>query len=201
MAAVIEIREHGPEVTQRQRYSHYFAVAFCLLGMFLGINLRDSALLATTQYADTRAGVRAFYPENWLIDTSSPDFVFRVRDMTQPGFKTTMQVSMQPISPQTAIRNVIEILSLTRMQTLAQYTILSIDPYELEDQPEAIAVGYAYASGENDPFLESVPSVVRGLDILTIKRGQAIIISFRSDADTYEKNLPYFEQFLDDLEF
>jgi len=199
--AVIEIRERAPETTQRQRYSHYFAVAFCLFGLLLGLNLRDSALFATTQYADTRAGIRAFYPENWLIDTSSPDYVFRVRDMTEPGFKTTIQVSMEPVSPQTAIRNVIEALSLERMQTLAQYTILSIDPYFLEDQPEAFAVSYAYAAGNTDPFLESVPEVVRGMDILTIKRGQAIIIGFRSDADTYEQNLPIFERFLNDLEF
>lgn len=199
--AVIEIRERGPEVTQRQRYSHYFAIAFGIIGFIIGINLRDSTLLATTQYADTRAGIRAFYPENWLIDTTSDEYVFRVRDMTQPGFKTTIQVSMYPVSAQSTIRNVVESLALTRMQTLANYSMGSVDPYFLEDQPEAFVVEYAFSTADNDPFLEAVPSVVRGQDVMTLKRGQAVVITFRSDASTYEQNLRVFEQFLDDLEF
>ena len=199
--AVIEIRERGPEVTPRQRYSHYFAIAFGIIGLFIGLNLRDSTLLATTQYADTRAGIRAFYPENWLIDTTSSEYIFRVRDMAQAGFKTTIQVSMYPVSAQSTIRNVVESLSLNRMQTLANYTFGSVDPYLLEDQPEAFVVEYAYSTAESDPFLEVVPSVVRGQDIMTIKRGQAVVITFRSDADTYEQNVRVFEQFLDDLEF
>ncbi len=199
--AVIEIRERGPEVTQRQRYSHYFAMAFGILGLIIGINLRDSRLLATTQFADARAGVRAFYPENWLIDTTSNEYIFRVRDMTQTGFKTTIQVSSYPLSAQSTIRSVVESLALNRMQTLAEYSMGSPTEYFLEDQPDAFSVEYAYAVAESDPFLESVPSVVRGIDILTIKRGQAVVITFRSDASTYEQNLRVFEQFLDDLEF
>ena len=199
--AVIEIRERGPEVSQRQRYSHYFAIAFGVIGLIIGMNLRDSTLLATTQYADTRAGIRAFYPEDWLIDTTSDEYIFRVRDMTQPGFKTTIQVSMYPVSAQSTIRNVVESLALNRMQTLANYTYGSVDEYILEDQPDAFFIDYAYSTAESDPFLDAVPSVVRGQDIMTIKRGQAVVISFRSDASTYEQNLRVFEQFLDDLEF
>jgi len=199
--AVIEIRERGLEVTQRQRYSHYFAIAFGIIGLIIGVNLRDSTLLATTQYADTRAGIRAFYPENWLIDTTSADYVFRVRDMTQPGFKTTIQVSMYPVSAQSTIRNVVESLALNRMQTLANYTYGSVDDYLLEDQPDAFLIEYAYSTAESDPFLDAVPSVARGQDIMTIKRGQAVVITFRSDATTYEQNLIVFQQFLDDLEF
>lgn len=199
--AYIEIGEQRTDLTQRQRYSHYFAVAFGLLGLFIGINLRDSTLNATTQYANAQAGVRAFYPENWLIDTASDDYVFRVQDVSQPGFKTTIQVTMRPIGAATTTRNVLEALSLGRFQTLAQYSIYAIEPYFLEDQPDATAMSYAFASGDDDPFLESLPSVVRGLDILTIKRGQAIIITFRSDVATYEQNVPLFQQFLADLEF
>lgn len=198
---IIEIRERGPETTQRQRYSHYFAIAFCIVGLVIGLNLRDSTLLATTQFADTRAGVRAFYPENWLLETSSSDYIFRVRDMTQPGFKTTIQVSMYPVGPQSTIRNVVESLALGRMQSLAEYNMGQINDYVLEDQPKAFAMQYAYATSDSDPFLEAVPSVVRGLDVMTIKRGQAVVITFRSDASTYEQNLRVFEQFLDDLEF
>jgi hypothetical protein len=199
--AVIEIGPRHAESTQRQRYSHYFAIAFGLIGLFIGINLRDSILSATTLYADPRAGLRAFYPQNWLLDTSGDTYIFRVQDMSERGFKTAIQVAMRPVGAQTVPRNIVEALTLSRSQTLAQYTVFSTTPYTLEDQPEAFALSYAFATGEHDPFLESLPTVVRGLDILTIKRGQAIIISFQSDANTYDQNLPVFQQFLGDLEF
>jgi hypothetical protein len=199
--AVIEIGPRHAESTQRQRYSHYFAIAFGLIGLFIGINLRDSILSATTLYTDPRAGLRAFYPQNWLLDTSSDAYIFRVQDMSEPGYKTAIQVAMRPVGVQTVPRNIVEALTLSRSQTLAEYTVFSITPYTLEDQPDAFALAYAFATGEDDPFLESLPTVVRGLDILTIKRGQAIIISFQSDANTYEQNLPVFQQFLGDLEF
>lgn len=199
--AVIEIGASTSGPTQRQRYSHYFAIAFGFLGLLIGINLRDSVLSATALYTDPRAGLRAFYPENWLIDTSGEDAVFLARDMTQPGFKTTIQVNMLPVGPETTTRNVIEALTLSRSQTLAEYSVFSVEPYILEDQPEAIIQSYAFAAGEEAPFLEGLPAVVRGLDILTIKRGQAIVITFQSDASTYDQNLPIFQQFLAQLEF
>lgn len=199
--AVIEIRETREGTTQRQRYSHYFAVAFGIIGFIIGLNLRDSTLSATTQFADSRAGIRAFYPQNWLLDTSGEDYVFQVQDMSQPGFKTLIQVSMRPVSPDTTTRIVLEQLSLGRFQTLARYTVLSVDNFTLEDQPPGTRMDYAFAAGDIDPFLESVPMVVRAVDVLTIKRGQAIIITFQSDSSTYEENLPLFEQFLADMEF
>src|SRR5215207_5487770 len=134
--AVIEIGPRHAESTQRQRYSHYFAIAFGLIGLFIGINLRDSILSATTLYTDPRAGLRAFYPQNWLLDTSGDTYIFRVQDMSAPGFKTAIQVAMRPIGAQTVPRNVVEALTLSRSQTLAQYSVFSITPYTLEDQPE-----------------------------------------------------------------
>jgi hypothetical protein len=198
---VIEITQQQEELTQRQRWSHYFALAFGLLGLLIGVNLRDTTLGATTQYTDTRAGIRAFYPENWLLDTSGSNYVFRVRDTAQQGYKTTIQVAMIPIGPDTSTRNVLEALTLSRSQILGEYTFFNTQSYDLQDQPDTISMSYAFAESQSSPFLASLPSVVRGLDILTIKRGQAIIISFLSDAQTYEQNLPLFEQFLSDLEF
>jgi hypothetical protein len=62
-------------------------------------------------------------------------------------------------------------------------------------------MSYTYVSGDPNPFLQSVPTVVEGLDILTIKRGQAVIVTFLSEAPAYEQNLPLFNQFLSNLEF
>jgi hypothetical protein len=200
---VIEITPAGEpaELTFRQRWNHYLALIFAAVGLFIGVNLRDSILNATTLYVNTQAGITAQYPQNWLIDTEG-NYIFRVRDISQVGFKTTIQITVQPVSASTSNRNIFDALTLSRAPVLAAYRVLSIDDtLTLPDETPATSMTYTFAATESDPFLESVPVIVQGQDILTIKRGQAIIITFLSDSTTYESNYPFFQQFLNSLEF
>lgn len=197
---IIEIGT-AKELTPRQRWGHNFVFAFALIAFFIGVNLRDSALNATWVYTNTEAGIRAEYPQNWLIDTQG-DYVFRVRDVSQTGYPTTIQLAVRPVSPDTPPRYVFDALTLNRSQTLASYNVLSSGlSFILPDESSASLMNYTFAATENDPFLESIPIVVRGQDILTIKRGQAIIISFLTEAAAYNQNYAIFERFISSLEF
>jgi len=164
------------------------------------LNLRDSALNATIPYVNSSAGIRAYYPLNWLLDVSG-SYVFRVRDMSQRGFKTTIEVDVQPVTINTTARNLLDSLTLNRSRTLSAYNVLATDPYTLSGDRQATAMTYVFVASETNPFLESLPIVVEGLDVITIQSGQAIIITFLSDERSYEENLPIFQRFLDDLEF
>jgi hypothetical protein len=197
----IESSSFSPELTFRQRWNHYLVLLFGVVAFLIGINLRDSALNATTIYTNAQAGIQAAYPQNWLIDESG-DYVFRVRDMAQIGFKTTIQVSARPVGGAASTRSLLDALTLNRSQILAAYKVLSvIDPFVLSNEQQGTAMSYTYAAIESDPFLQSIPVVVRGLDILTVRRGQAIIITFLSDASRYDENYPIFERFLASMEF
>lgn len=198
---IIEIRTSRDTLTFRQRWNHYFIVLFALGAFFIGLKLRDSALNATTLYNNPQAGIQAAYPQNWLIDTEG-DYIFRIRDMSRIGFKTTIQIAAQPVGEGTSTRAILDALNLNRSQILAAYKILSASKtITLPDKTLATAMSYTYAALENDPFLESVPIVVQGVDILTIKRGQAIIITFLCDTGLYDQIYPVFERFLNNLEF
>jgi len=198
---LIEVNERRDDITQRQRWSHYFVFIYALIAVFIGFNLRSTTLDATTPYVNNQVGIRALYPQHWLIDTSG-NYVFRVRDLSQSGFKTTLQVAVQPVTISTTGRNLLDTLTLNRSQTYSGYKVLSQqDNYKLPDGQNATAMYYVYVVGDDNPFLKTVPSVVQGLDILSIRRGQAIIITYLSDAQTFDDNLPTFERFLDDLQF
>ena len=90
---------------------------------------------------------------------------------------------------------------MNRAPTLDGYRILSREPFILPDESDATAMSYTFVATESNPFLESIPVVVEGLDILTIRRGQAIVITFLSDAESYDQNYAIFEQFLRNLRF
>lgn len=199
---VIEFGASQPELTARQRWSHYFALLFGVVSLVIAVNLRDSTLNATSTYTNSEAGITAEYPQNWLIDEAPGEYIFRVRDSSQTGFKTTFRVAVIPISASTTARSILDALSLNRAPTLAAYTVLSSgEPFTLPDDTEATMMTYAFVATETNPFLETVPVVVEGLDILTISRGQAIVITFQSDSRTYEQNYPAFDQFLRNLKF
>jgi hypothetical protein len=195
----IEIVDASDSLTFRQRWSHYLVLIFGLVGFVVAINLRDGSLNATTLYVNAQAGISAEYPQNWLLDEAG-DYIFRVRDISHVGFNTTLQVASRPVSSITTTRNVLDALILGRSQTLG-YTVLSEEPYILPDESTGITMSYTFVVSDPNPFLQGIPIVVEGQDILTIKRGQAIIISFLSDATTFEENLSILTRFMNTLEF
>ncbi len=197
--SAIEIVGASDSLSFRQRWSHYLVLIFGLVGFIIAVNLRDGALNATTLYINAQAGIRAEYPQNWLLDEEG-DYIFRVRDLSQAGFNTTLQVATRPVSSITTTRNVLDALTLGRSQTLG-YTVLSEEQYILPDESTGITMSYTFVVSDPNPFLQGVPIVVEGQDILTIKRGQAIIISFISDATTFDENLPILTRFMSTLEF
>ena len=196
----LEIIGGRDTLTRQQRWSHLLTVILAGIMLFYGWNLRSGWLNATTNYTNVQAGIVAEYPQNWLLDEDG-NYVFRVRDMVQLGFKTTIQVAVSPVNENMTERNVLDTLNITRPNLLATYNVLSIETITLPDETPATMMNYTYVDIEPNPFLESVPIVVTGRDILAIKGGQAIIITFRSDALQFDEQLQIFEVFLDNLEF
>lgn len=169
--------------------------------MVIAVNIRDNTLYAVTTYTNSTAGISALYPRNWLIDTAG-NYIFRVQNTARIGFKTTIQVSVQAVSANTSTRNIVDALTLSRAQTLAAYRALPANnTFVLPDGTFATEVRYTYTAINADPFLETIPTVVRGLDILSIKRGQAVVITFLAAAESYEADYDTFSRFLDTLEF
>jgi hypothetical protein len=198
---IVEITNIANDLTPRQTWSHNLVLILSGLMFFVGINLRDSTLNATRQYTNLEAGIRVEYPQNWLIDADG-DYVFRVRDVSQIGYPTTIQISVRPVGADTPPRYIFDALTLNRSQTLASYSVLASGlSFILPDETEASAMEYTFVASGNNPFLQSVPIVVRGVDILTIRRGQAIIVTFLSESNSYNQNYAVFQRFINSLEF
>jgi hypothetical protein len=191
----------GFQPTFRQRWSNYLLIIVALIGMTIGLNMRNDALFATTSYENLGEGIALQYPVNWLQDDAG-DYVVRFREETNIGYKTTIQIATQAVGSSTSPRNVIDGLSLDRSQILAAYRILSINyEFELPDESIAAAVEYSFTETISDPFLQSIPIVVRGLDIIAIRRGQAIVITFLTSQPEFDIKYPIFERLLETLEF
>jgi hypothetical protein len=195
-------RTTAGDITTRQRWSHYFVIGLGILTVFILFNLRQNALDAVSLYQNNEEGIVAYYPLNWMLDEAGgDDYVFRVRNMQEIGYKTTFQLSVQTVGGDIDQRTVFDTLAIRRAQTLTAYRTLSITPFPSLNDREAAAANYQYVATDPNPFQESVPIVVRGIDILTINRDQAIIITMIASSDRFEENWQLFERFLRRLEF
>ena len=187
-------------LTPRQRWSMVFSFLLIGVGLIAGINLRDSSLSQSLIYSNVEAGITARYPFRWLLDEGE-EYIFRVEDTALLGFNTLIQVSTLPVGPDTTERNLLDRLTLRRSQTLIDYTVLGYDIYVLPDETSAVTMSYSFVSRDSSPFLEGVSSIVAGLDVLTISRGQAVIISFRADASIFQRELATLDRFIQSLEY
>ncbi len=193
-------RSPAVQITQRQRWSIAFSYMLILGGLLLGANQRDGLLNQTSVYTNNAAGITASYPARWLLDESEGT-VFRVRDMSRLGFNTTIEVRSLPVGADGAERNLLDHLSLQRSQVFIDYSVLGYDTFLLPDDTQAISMTYTFVSRDASPFLEGVSSIVNGLDILAIRRGQALIVSFRAESSIYQRELATFHRFINNLEF
>ncbi len=196
----VEITGREQVLIRQQRLGHFLTILLIVLGLLYSLNLRTGVVSSTVPYTDLQAGISVNYPANWLLDTSG-DYVFRVRDMSRTGFKTTLQVTLRPVGPDMTERNVLDSLNITRPISLSTYDIQSVEQIMLTSETPATLMRYTYVDTETNPFLESFPIVVAGEDILTLSGGQAIIITFRADARTFDQDRAIFLQFLRTLEF
>ncbi len=186
---------------QRQRWANLLVLLFGLGGLFFSLLLREQVLGATVAYSNLQAGINAAYPVNWLLEEGGSDHIFRIRDMSAPGFATTLQVAVQPVTDESAARNIFDALTLQRSRTLAAYTVTAEEPYVLPDGRETSSVSYSFVSTGSNPFLRSVPVIVEGLDVLIFDRDQALVITWRANTEVFERELPHLQRFLQSLDF
>jgi hypothetical protein len=191
------------DLTRNQRLGHYFTVGFVFFALIVGLNLRNGLLYDTIEYFDPEAGIRANYPVGWLVSTRTQDYIFQAEDTSHIGFKTTLQISTVAIAPGMTARNVFDDLNLARGNRLADYNIQfqRFDEYTLPNGEAGSLMEYSFTFRERNPFQQFIPTAVLGRDILVLRRGQAILITFLADEETYTNNLELFDRFLASLDF
>lgn len=182
-----------------QRWNTYLALAFAVLGIALGLSMKNNALSATQRFEDLEAGVRAQVPANWLVSTASAEYVFRAQDPNALPFKTILQVSVLTVGADATPNTVLDLLHMQRAPRFSTYREIERAEVTLRGDP-AMRMVYAYTEDERNPFLASVPIVVEGVDVVVLRRGQAVIISYREERAKFADNLYRFEDLLSTVE-
>src|SRR5215475_14120141 len=189
------------ELNFRQRWASYLTIFVTVVALFAAFLLRSRSLDTTADYENREEGITAHYPLNWLLEEGKGDFVFRAEDPAAIPFKTTLQLALVPVGPGARTDDLPDWLNMTRAASLAAYRPLAIKPVTLANGVQGIQMDYAYVSSEGNPFFQSVPVVVRAIDVIVLRSNQALVVTYRSDSQAFEQNQHYFDNFLRTLEF
>jgi hypothetical protein len=198
MSEVIEARDE-PGLNFNQRWNTYLAIAITASALFLGVTLRNNALNAAQTFEDLEAGIRAQVPAGWLLDAQSDEYVFRAQDPDALPFKTVLQISTLTVGPDATPNLVLDLLTIQRAARFSMYTEIARQDDALRDDP-AKRMTYTFAQAERNPFQSSVPIVVQGVDVVVLRRGQAVIITYREQSASFDENLYRFENLLQTVE-
>ena len=199
MSEIIWTNE-GPPLTFRQRWNGYLIIGALALALLLGLTLRSNTLNATQTFENLEAGIRAQIPQGWLVDSGGADYVFRAEDPDALPFKTLLQVSILPVGPDATPGNILYLIDMQRPNTLPAYRFISRSQITLRDGSPAIRRTYAYTQDERNPALESLPIVVEGVDVIVLRRSQAVIVTYREERSAFDGNYYRFENLLRTLE-
>lgn len=197
----IEEYGYGDEQQEDRRVTiNSIMVIVVAAGMFFwGLNFRGNALNATILFEDQISGIRAQVPANWLLDTEG-DYILRAENLGEGAFNTQIQITVQTVGPSAVPRNVVDQLNVQGPARFANYESLEISDIQIGED-NATQIVYSFIASENNPFLETIPVVVQGIDVVVIRGSQAIIFTFRDDRSNFEENRIYFDRFLSSVEY
>ena len=115
----------------------------------------------------------------------------------KPGEKRARVV---PAGGQTSIRNVLDGLTLQRSSDLAAFRVLSVEDVSI-GATTLTRLNFAFVDADPNPFIQRLPVVVKGMDILIRDGDRIIVVTFMAEESTFDQNQIDFDRFLQSLRY
>ncbi len=186
-------------VTRNDRFNNVLTIIIFVAAIVLGLLLYTSDASEVRLYTSQQAGIEALYPAGWLIDEEG-DYIVRLRDPAARPFKTQFIVRVVPASETTAVRNILDELTIQRSIDLSAYRVLNVESTTVGGV-EQTRMSFVFVDADPDPFSQRVPAIVQGVDIVIVDDGRALVITFMAGEANYAENLGDFQTFLASLRY
>ena len=187
------------DTTRNDRFAGLLAIVISLAAIGLGIVILERSKSETWIYENREAGIDGRYPAQWLVNEQG-DYIVQIRDPRATPFKTQYILRALPLSQDDTIRNVLDNLTLQRSTSLSGYRVLDIEERN-QGNRQITEMSFVFVDTDPNPYIERLPIIVLGLDRVIQDGDRAIVVTFMSAKESFNANLPDFEQFMATLEF
>jgi hypothetical protein len=203
--------------TRRDRWADWLVVGVIVVALLLGWAAKSWAEGSTESFTEAETGLSLNYPAGWLAG-SSEDYLFQARDPQSGLFKTTYRIVADKLDPDRprSLVDAVNTTSVSRARKLTAFRLLDIVPVDEEGQaltsnmemeggepkaPRAIWARYVYVEEKPDPFRESLPVVVLGLDYTAVRGDYLYTVTLLASEASFDQAEQEFKTFLQDAGF
>ena len=179
------------------RYAEITVVVVTVIALLTGWFYKSS--VENRSVAFESDGVSAAVPDGWLQSQADGDII-RATDRASASFPTTYAISKLAVATEVTPVQAASFQTTDRSQQLTGFRVLDQQTVLVNGQ-EAYQVSYVFVDYNPNAIQADIPSVVRGVDYIFVKNGQAITVSYWADEHEYEVGLNLFNRFLSSVKF
>jgi len=187
------------EYTKNDRFSEVLVIALFVVFFGLGLLIQQRASNRLWTYSSREAGIDAAYPAGWLYDDRG-DYVVKFSDPKERPFNTQFIISVIPAGDQASVRTVLDGQTVQRSSDLAAYRVLDVNE-STGYFGDTVTMDFAYVDADPNPFVQRLPVVVLGRDILFRDGDRVVIVTYMAQEGTFNESLPTFERFLTSIQY
>lgn len=188
-----------PKSTRRDRWADWAVLGLVAVALLGGLWLRNAVLYRTVDFALEEAGIKGRSPAGWVRQTGN-DPLLRLRDPLSGSVGTVLELRSRPLAAEAEPVLVLDALMLQRASEVDAYKTLTTD-YVLVQGNTALQRTFAYAQVDQNPYVDRLPEIVRGVDVALSDGGRVIVVTYLAGAGAFDANYRYFRTFIDGLEY
>lgn len=192
-------QEFHTDFTRNDRFSVILVLMLTTLAIGFGLILQQQTSSRTIRYESRTAGISAQYPSGWLLDERG-NYVARVRDPRARPFKTQFTIATVPSGGQTTTRNILDSITIQRSADLAAYRVLSIEEFT-RGSTHYTELHFAYVDADPNPFIQRLPVVILGLDIVIPNGSRSIVVTYMAAQDSFDTQRTVFDNFFASIRY
>lgn len=173
------------QIQRHDRWVNGVVIAVVAVALLLGWWVKGAAESRATLFAVE--GLQLRYPAGWVRAEAKAPVLLQVQDRMAKGFPTGLTVQKRPLPASLAkpLAAVQQTLALERARQWNAYRELDTEEGVTVGGHSGLHVTFAYVESNADPFLETLPVVVRGEDYYFDKDGQAYIFTLTASEANY----------------
>jgi len=184
-------------IQRRARWADFAVVVLVAVALVGGWILREAVLARATPF--TAGDVSGRYPAGWTKETGD-DPLLRVRDPRGGETGAMLELRARALAAEANPALVLDALALERAAQTTAYQTLRTEQVTVGGRA-ATSRTFTYVSVNRNPYLERLPVVMKGVDLVLESDGRAVIVTFVDRADDFDASYRYFLAFAESLEF
>jgi hypothetical protein len=189
--------------SRRDRWADWLVIGVVAVALSLGWGIKSWTEGGTDRFSSSETGLTLRYPTGWLMSRAD-GYLLKVRDPHSGLFKTTYAVTADKLDPARpmSLVDAVNATSVSRARKLTAFRLLDIETMGEEGKPpNAVWSRYVYVDEKPDPFRDSLPVVVLGLDYTAVEGEHLYTFTLLAGEADFEAAEKGFRAFIEDAGF